>query len=42
MYHDYKIFHDRLFLYINKLVSIVVERFYVFNFFFFLRYFGER
>jgi hypothetical protein len=42
IYHDYKMFYDRLFFCINRLVSIVVGRFYIFDFFFFLRYFEER
>jgi hypothetical protein len=42
IYYDYKILYNRLFFYIDRLVSIVVGRFYVFNFFFFfLRCFGE-
>jgi hypothetical protein len=42
MYHDHKMLYDRLFFYINRLVSIVVGKFYAFDFFFFLRYFGKR
>jgi hypothetical protein len=41
MYYDHKIFYNRLFFYIDRLVSIVVERFYVFDLFFFLRRFGK-
>src|SRR5271156_1795561 len=42
MYYYHRMHPDRLFFCIDRLVSIVVGRFYAFDSFFFLRCFGER
>jgi hypothetical protein len=42
MYYYYKTHSDRLFFYIDKFVSIVVGKFYIFDFFFFLRCLGKK